>query len=98
MPDLWPNSWYNTRYALAALPLAAFAGATLVTLTPLRLRLPAAMILVLGAAVPWAFKTNWPPSICWKESEVNSVARRAWTHALRQITRRARASFIRSVI
>jgi hypothetical protein len=80
VPDLWPNSWYNTRYALAALPLAAFAGGALVTVTPLRLRLPAAMILVLGAAVPWAFKTNWPPSICWKESEVNSVARRAWTH------------------
>src|SRR5436190_423953 len=60
--------------------LVCVADLSLVTVTALRLRLPAAMILVLGAAVPWAVETNWPPSICWKESEVNSVARRAWTH------------------
>ena len=27
VPTLWPHSWYNTRYALAVLPLAAFAAA-----------------------------------------------------------------------
>ncbi len=27
VPVLWPNSWYNTRYAIAVLPLAAFAAA-----------------------------------------------------------------------
>ena len=36
VPDLWPYSWYNTRYALAALPLAAFAAGALVTLVPAR--------------------------------------------------------------
>ena len=34
VPDLSPYSWYNTRYAIAALPLAAFAAGALVTLLP----------------------------------------------------------------
>jgi hypothetical protein len=42
MPTLWPNSYYNTRYGLAALPLLAFGGAALVTLVPDRLRVGAA--------------------------------------------------------
>ena len=30
VPALWPNSYYNTRYAIAALPLLAIAGGCLV--------------------------------------------------------------------
>jgi len=74
VPDLWPFSWYNTRYALAALPLAAFATGALVTMFPQRLGWPAALVLA-AASVPWV-----PTVICWKEAEVNSAARRAWTH------------------
>lgn len=72
VPTLWPFSWYNTRYALAALPLAAFAAAGLVALLPPKLRAAGAGVLVVAAAL-----TATP--VCWKESAVNSVARRAWT-------------------
>lgn len=77
VPDLAPYSWYNTRYAVAAVPFAAFAAGALVTLLPERLQLRAAMILVIAITGVWAF--GGPPSICWKESEANSEARRAWT-------------------
>ena len=29
VPQLWPNSYYNTRYGMAALPLLAFGGAAM---------------------------------------------------------------------
>ena len=38
VPSLWPFSYYNTRYALAALPLLAIAGGSLVLLGPQRFR------------------------------------------------------------
>jgi hypothetical protein len=79
VPQLWPHSYYNTRYALAALPLAAFGAAALVALAPARLRGLAALAVVAAAVSPWLAyprPQNW---ICWKESEVNSQARRAWT-------------------
>lgn len=77
VPALPPFSWYNTRYALAAVPLAAFAAAALVARLPRRFHAAAALLLALGTAAGWAF--GGPPSICWKESEVNSEARRDWT-------------------
>jgi hypothetical protein len=76
VPDLWPSSWYNTRYALAALPLAAFAAGALVTLAPARLQFPVALVLVAGSIER--------ASICWKEAEVNSAARRIWTQEAAQ--------------
>ena len=72
VPTLWPFSWYNTRYALAALPLAAFAAAGLIAMLPVKLRAAGAGALVVAGAL-----TATP--VCWKESSVNSVARRAWT-------------------
>lgn len=72
VPTRWPFSWYNTRYALAALPLAAFAAAGMVALLPKNLRAAGAAVLVVAGALAGT-------PICWKESTVNSVARRAWT-------------------
>jgi len=72
VPTLWPFSWYNTRYALAALPLAAVAAAGLVALLPKHFRAAGAGVLVVAGGL-----VGTP--ICWKESTVNSVARRAWT-------------------
>ena len=72
VPTLWPFSWYNTRYALAALPLAAFAAAGMVALLPKNLRAAGAGLLVVAGTL-----ASTP--VCWKESSVNSVARRAWT-------------------
>lgn len=76
VPDLWPNSYYNTRYAIAMLPLAAFAGAAIVAALPRNLRL-AGLLLAAVPAVLWIIQDQAP--ICWKESEVNSAPRREWT-------------------
>jgi hypothetical protein len=79
LPHLWPHSYYNTRYALAALPLLAFAAAALVTIVPLRFRRIAATLVVVAAIAPWLAYPRMENWICWKESQVNSEARRAWT-------------------
>jgi hypothetical protein len=79
VPHLWPNTYYNTRYGMAALPLLAFSGAAIVSLIPERWR-PSAVGIVLALAVaPWVMHPGPESWITWKESEVNSVARRAWT-------------------
>ena len=81
VPTLWPKSYYNTRYGLNLLPLACFGLAAWVSLLPGRLRGLAAVLLTLAAVSPWLGyprKENW---VCWRESELNSVARRAWTAA-----------------
>lgn len=81
VPHLWPHSYYNTRYALGALPLLALGGAGLVALAPRRFRSWAATAVVAAAIAPWAFYPRPDTWVCWKESEVNSEARRAWTTA-----------------
>jgi hypothetical protein len=81
VPVLWPNTYYNTRYGIAAIPLLAFAAAALAAVAPARFRAAAAGVVVIGAVLPWVAyprPDNW---ICWKESKVNSDARRAWTEA-----------------
>jgi len=79
VPDLWPNSYYNSRYGLALLPALAFGAATWVAFAPVRARWIAAAAAVLIAAVPWLIHPGPEAWITWKESQVNSVARRAWT-------------------
>ena len=72
VPELWPHSWYNTRYGLAALPLAAFCAAAIS-----RSRWAPALVLI--AIYPWMrypSQQNW---ITWKEAEQNSISRLAWT-------------------
>jgi len=117
VPSLWPFSWYNTRYAIALLPWAAFASGALVAVVS-KFRRPdpsrdsaepdsaepdsaehiesparstrilvggatillALLITALPAAEWWlTIERNHQPAICWKESEVNSASRRAWT-------------------
>ena len=77
VPDLPPYSWYNTRYAIAVVPLAAFARGAVVKLLPMRFQVAAALVLTLGTTAAWAL--SGLPSISWKESEMNSEARRDWT-------------------
>jgi hypothetical protein len=69
VPTLWPNSYYNTRYAVAILPLAAFAASSLAAK---KWMIP---VIIAVAATSWIGRP-----ICWKESEVNSIGRRDWTH------------------
>ena len=79
IPELWPHSYYNTRYGLSVLPLLAFAAGGLVVLTPTHLRSPAAAALAVAVALPWLVHARPDAWLCWKESQVNSIARRAWT-------------------
>jgi hypothetical protein len=78
VPRLWPFSYYNTRYGLAALPLLAFAAASLVTIAPPRLRAPVTAALLLGASIPWIRHPQPDAWITWVESRANSTGRRAW--------------------
>jgi len=80
VPQLWPFSYYNTRYGIAAIPLAAFAVGAIVLALPAGLRRFAFLLPLLSAAI-WILRPSPPNWICWKESQVNSVARRAWTSA-----------------
>jgi|SRR5579863_3553686 len=103
LPNLWPHSYYNTRYGLAVLPLIALCAAALVALVRGNVTFPVATqgtgslferitepralaggIVAFGviaaASIPWLFAPRPESWITWKESQVNSVARRAWTH------------------
>ena len=89
MPNLRPYGYYNTRYGLALLPLLAFCGAAIVSLgasirsvTPaVRRRITAdlAIMVLAMASAPWLVDRHPDAWITWKESQYNSVARRAWT-------------------
>ena len=77
VPDLPPYGWYNTRYAIAVIPFAAFAAGALVTLVPAPHQVKSSIILAVVIAGAWGLSGS--SSISWRESEVNSEARRAWT-------------------
>ncbi len=79
VPSQWPHSYYNTRYGMALLPLVALGGAALVAAAPRRLGRWAAPALVAAAISPWLLQPRPEAWVTWKEAQVNSEARRAWT-------------------
>jgi 4-amino-4-deoxy-L-arabinose transferase-like glycosyltransferase len=79
VPGRWPHSYYNTRYGLAAMPLLAAAAALGVARLPARWRAGGCGLLALAAASPWLLRPSPEAWITWKESQVNSETRRAWT-------------------
>jgi hypothetical protein len=80
VPHLWPSSYYNTRYGLTLLPLACLGMAAVASLAPAKARGIAAAGLLAVVTAPWLIHPSGSDFICWKESEVNSTGRRAWTH------------------
>jgi hypothetical protein len=78
LPFLPPYSFYNSRYGMVLLPLLAFCGAALVALAP-RYRAILSLVVILLASSTWVMNPRPEAWITWKESETNSVARRAWT-------------------
>jgi hypothetical protein len=79
VPGLWPFSYYNTRYGIATVFLAAFAAGAIPLVLPRRAK-SYAWLLPFFALLPWLAhpsRENW---ICWKESQVNSDSRRVWTN------------------
>lgn len=71
-----PHGIYNSRYGIATLPLLAFGGAGLAAMA-LRRLIPALAILGICIA-PWILNPRPDTWITWKESQYNSIARRAW--------------------
>ncbi len=80
VPQLWPFSYYNTRYGTALLPAASFAAGAIVLALSGRLRLWALALPVISIGF-WCFQPGPEGWICWKESQVNSIGRRAWIAA-----------------
>ncbi len=79
VPELWPHSYYNTRYGLAAIPLLAMASAALVLAMPQRMRSITALLIVVAGTVYWVAHPRPENWITWAESRANSEGRRAWT-------------------
>lgn len=79
VPNLWPNSYYNTRYGLNLLPLAALGVGALAGLAPAKWRGWAAAAAAVVCLAYWAWEPRPERIICWKESQVNSETRRWWT-------------------
>jgi hypothetical protein len=80
IPTLWPFSYYNSRYGIAVLVFAAFAAGALADILATRRKLIAFILPILSAA-PWLIYPAPDSWICWKESQQNSLSRRAWTSA-----------------
>lgn len=73
VPNLEPHGWYNTRYAMAFLPLIALGAAALARFG----RIPAALAVAV-VFVPLAIHPS-EHSITWQEAETNSRGSRAVT-------------------
>lgn len=80
VPELWPYGLYNTRYGVAVVALAATAAGGIVLILPQVLR-KWSFVIPLIALLPWLVHPSMNNVICWRESEVNSRARRVWTAA-----------------
>jgi hypothetical protein len=80
VPQLWPHGYYNTRYGIAVVPFAAFAAGAIVLVLPAQWK-KLAWVLPLISVAPWLLRPSAENWICWKESQYNSVSRRAWTAA-----------------
>ena len=79
VPALWPNTYYNTRYGLAALPLVAIAGGSVALLGSMRIRALLATLVIAVGTVPWLLHPQPGQWASWEESRRNSEGRRAWT-------------------
>ncbi len=72
VPQLEPHGYYNIRYALALVPLAAFGAAAFARYG----KWPAFAVTLLALA-PCLMDWNSHP-ITWQEAEMNSRGRRVW--------------------
>ncbi|MBV9742818.1 MAG: glycosyltransferase family 39 protein, partial [Acidobacteriia bacterium] len=79
VPTLVRDSYYNTRYGLAVLPLLALGAGALVTFVPRSVQAGAAALMILACSAPWLLHPapqNW---VAWQEASINSAGRRQWT-------------------
>ncbi len=79
LPSLYPFSYYNTRYALAGLPLIAFCAGAIAVAAPGRWRIPVSAAIAAVALAAWFIPPRPDSVLVWKEGRVNGAGRRAWT-------------------
>jgi hypothetical protein len=79
LPALSPYSYYNTRYGLSVVPLLALGGAAIVAIAPARARAVFAALVIGAGSIHWLVHPDPEHWVTWKESQVNSDFRRAWT-------------------
>lgn len=80
VPGLFPNSYYNVRYGLNAMPMACLGIAALVALLPVgKVQKIVAALLLAGAMAPWLMYPRGQNMACYMEAERNSADRRYWT-------------------
>lgn len=77
VPALWPNTFYNIRYAVAFLPLIGLGAAALVHHLQFRRTKIAAAIILVIAFSPFLIHPAARP-VAEQEAETNSRARRQW--------------------
>lgn len=77
VPTLWPHTFYNTRYAVAFLPLIALGTAALIPKLRPRIAAIASFGVVILSLSPFLLKPATRP-ITWQEAEINSRPRREW--------------------
>lgn len=80
VPQLPPHGYYNSRYGIAVVAFAAFACGAIVVSIPGRWK-QYGFFVPIFAVLPWLLQPSQENWICWKESQVNSDSRRAWTKA-----------------
>ncbi len=80
LPQLPSHGYYNSRYGIAVVALAAFSAGAIAFSLPARWN-KLALLLPVISILPWVLQPSSEHWICWKESQVNSDARRAWTAA-----------------
>jgi hypothetical protein len=79
MPGMpYPESYYNTRYGLDALPLLAVCAAALVAFAPRSFRAAGVCAVLLIGSAHWLLNPNPGNWVTWSESRANSSGRRAW--------------------
>ena len=78
VPELWPHGYYNSRYGIAIVAFAAFATGAIAASLPKDFRM-FAVALPFVSVLPWVLHPSPESWITWKESQVNSNSRRAWT-------------------
>jgi hypothetical protein len=78
VPQLLPHGYYNTRYGIAVVVFAAFGCGGLISSMPIPWKKFSPLIPAI-AVLPWIVQPSRAHWICWKESQVNSEARRSWT-------------------
>jgi hypothetical protein len=80
VPQLWPHTYYNSRYGIAVIAVAAFAAGAIVLVLRRSWRRWAPALVII-AVLPWLLQPSPEHWICWKESQVNSASRRVWTES-----------------